>query len=77
MTSGDVVFEATNMNVLHNLSGRGPRRPYASTSDDGYEAGLAGSNGLSHESYIYDIVVHNETSPFDVTKTYDVIIKEH
>lgn len=77
MTSGDTVFEASSMAVTHSLSGRGPRRLYASTSDDGYEAGLAGSNANSHESYLYDLVVHNETSPFDPAKTYDVVIKEH
>lgn len=77
MTSGDTVFEAVGIAVVHNMTGRGPRRLYASTSDDGYEVGLTGFNTSSHESYLYDLVVHNETSPFDVAKTYDVVIKEH
>lgn len=77
MASGDIVFQANGMEVTHSMSGRGPRRKFTTDSGDGYEAGLTGSNTSSHASFLYDLVVYGETSPFDPAKTYDVLVKEH
>lgn len=77
MASGDIVFQANGMEVTHSMSGRGPRRKFVTASSDGYEAAMQGTNTLSHECYLHDLVVYSETSPFDPSKTYDVIIKEH
>jgi hypothetical protein len=77
MASGDTVFQATGMEVAHSMSGKGPRRKFTTASSDGYEAGLQGQNSNSHDSFMYDLVVYGETSPFDPAKTYDVTIKEH
>lgn len=77
MVSGDIVFLAVDMEVSHSMSGYGPRRKFVTNSSDGYEVGLHGINATSHGSFLYDLVVYDETSPFDSSKTYDVVIKEH
>jgi hypothetical protein len=83
MASGDTVFQRDGLAVVKDVEGRNP------FGSDKYSGGVSGWDGFrvalvkgsgSDATELTDLVSASSggtTSPFDVTKTYDVIIKEH
>ena len=80
MASGDTVFEADAVTVFKNVAGKGAGLTSISGAGNGYRVGLGGTISGAEVSINDLVVVANSgsiSSPFDPTKTYDVIIKEH
>jgi hypothetical protein len=81
MASGDTVFEADNMTVFKHVEGKNAGLPeITSTLGNGYRVSMGVGLSPTGEMVIRDLIVMGATpsaSPFDPTKTYDVIIKEH
>jgi len=79
MASGDTVFECDGMSVARLLSGHTPEGPgnFTAGPNDGWLASFIGDGGATVVGEIYHKASPAPTVPFDSTKTYDVIIKEH
>jgi len=74
MASGDTVYQCDSTQVRTNMDGKDPGR----NTGNGFQTTLQGSDGTV--ASIFDIIGVSSGSlstPFDASKTYDVIIKEH
>jgi hypothetical protein len=79
MASGDIVFEADNLEVDRLLSGYFPSGPgnYSTPVQDGWTVSLNGDGGRTVLGELFHTASPAPSVPFDKSKTYDVIIKEH
>ncbi len=71
MASGDVVYDKSNM-LVSSMS-------VQHFGSNGWSAALnVGGTSSPHDDVSISVIVSSPVgAPFDVTKTYDVIIKEH